>query len=214
MKSHKSALLHTQFDVAVEGCAHRARRENRDWDFHPTEPTNRRTMLEMLRRSIVVVTLAAALVAALAAPAWAPRTWLLPSIQGVACTLPEGETGSFSGEITVDRFVAGRDGPEAFVQLAGTCVTASGTELQVDSNLLRIPVAIVTASCDRLDLLLGPAVDESRDGYVTIDPFKVTLDNADGSKRLGAALCSTSRVVARAPIQAQVAALNRVLNAS
>ncbi|MDQ3619153.1 MAG: hypothetical protein M3391_03375 [Actinomycetota bacterium] len=168
----------------------------------------------MLRRSIVVVTLAAALVAALAAPAWAPRTWLLPSIQGVACTSPEGDVGSFSGEITVDRFVVGRGGPEALIQLAGTCITESGTKLEVDSNLLRIPVAIVTATCDRLDLLLGPVVEMSRDGYVTIDPFKVTLDNADGSKRLGAALCSTSRVVTRAPIQAQVVAFNRVLNAS
>ena len=178
------------------------------------QSANRRTMLRMLRRSIVVVTLAAALLALLAAPAWAPRTWLLPSIQGVACTLPEGETGSFSGEITVDRFVVGRAGPEALIQLAGTCSTESGTELVVDSDLLRIPAAIVSVTCERLDLLLGPAVDESRGGFVTVDPFKVTLDNADGSRRLGAALCSTSRVVSRAPIPAQVAALNRVLNAS
>lgn len=168
----------------------------------------------MLRRSIVVITLAAALVAALAAPAWAPRTWLLPSIQGVTCTSAEGETGSFSGEVTVDRFLVGRGGPEALVHLTGVCVTESGTRLEVNSNLLRIPVSIVAATCEQVELLLGPTVEESRGGYVTIDPFKVTLDNADGSRRLGAALCVTSRVVSRAPVPAQVAALNRVLNAS
>ena len=174
----------------------------------------RRTDARMLRRSILVVALAAALLATLAAPAWAPRTWLLPSIQGVACTLPEGGTGSFSGEVTVDRFLVGRGGPEALVQVTGVCVTESGTQLEVDSNLLRIPVSIVGATCERLELLMGPTVGESRGGYVTIDPFKVALDNADDSRRLGAALCATSRIVARAPVPAQVAALNRVLNAS
>nr|MBA2601795.1 hypothetical protein [Actinomycetota bacterium] len=141
-------------------------------------------------------------------------TWLLPPIQGVACTLPEGETGSFSAEITVDRFVFGRSGPEALVQVTGLCVTESGTELEVESSLLRIPVSIVAAGCGGVELLLGPVVDESRGGYVTIDPFKVVLDNADGSKRLGAALCATSQKIPRAPVPAQVAALNRVLNAS
>ena len=168
----------------------------------------------MLRRSIGAVVLAAALVVVFAAPAWAPRTWLLPSIQGVACSTPEGQAGSFTGEITVTRFVAGKAGPEALVQLIGACVTASGTELQVDSNLLRVPVAIVGSDCERLDLLLGPAVDETRGGFVTIDPFKVTLDNPDGSKRLGGALCLAARLVSRGALQAQVAALNQVLNAS
>jgi len=42
----------------------------------------------------------------------------------------------------------------------------------------------------------------------------VVLDNADGSKRLGAALCATSQKIPRAPVPAQVSALNRVLNAS
>ena len=168
----------------------------------------------MIRRSIAAVALATALVVAFAAPAWAPRTWLLPSVQGVACSTPDGQTGSFTGEITVDRFVTGKDGPEALVQLTGICATPSATELHVDSNLLRVPVAIVGSDCERLDLLLGPAVDETRGGFVTIDPFKVSLENPDGSKRLGQALCVTSRLVPRAAIQAQVVALNRVLNAS
>ena len=168
----------------------------------------------MLRRSIATMALAAALLMAFAAPAWAPRTWLLPSIQGVACSTPEGQAGSFTGEITVTRFVMGKAGPEALVQLTGACVTTSGTELQVDSNLLRVPAAIVASDCERLELLLGPAVDETRGGFVTIDPFKVTLDNPDGSKRLEGALCLTSRLVSRGSVQAQVAALNQVLNAS
>ena len=168
----------------------------------------------MLRRSITATALAAALLVTSAAPAWAPRTWLLPSIQGVACSTPDGQTGSFTGEITVDRFVTGKDGPEALVQLTGACVTLSATELNVDSNLLRVPVSIVAAGCDRLDLLLGPAVDETRGGFVTIDPFKVTIDNPDGSKRIGGALCLISRLASRAPIQGQVAALNQLLNAS
>lgn len=167
----------------------------------------------MIRRSIAAVALATALVVAFAAPAWAPRTWLLPSVQGVACSTPDGQTGSFTGEITVDRFVTGKDGPEALVQLTGTCVTASATELHVNSNLLRVPVAIVASDCERLDLLLGPAVDETRGGFVTIDPFKLSLEN-DGSKSLGEALCLTSRLVPRGAIQAQVVALNKVLNAS
>lgn len=168
----------------------------------------------MMRRSILALGLAAALLVAMAAPAWAPRTWLLPSIQGVACETPDGAVGSFSGEITVDRFVVGKAGPEALVQLAGTCVTTTGKELEVDSgNLSRIPVVIVAAGCEQLELLLGPAVEESRDGFVTIDPFKVSLDNAEGSKRLGHTLCSASKV-SRLPLPAQVAALNRVLNAS
>lgn len=168
----------------------------------------------MIRRSIASVALGTALVVAFAAPAWAPRTWLLPTIQGVACSTPDGQTGSFTGEITVDRFVTGKDGPEALVQLTGACVTASATELHVDSDLLRVPVSIVAADCERLDLLLGPAVDETRGGFVTIDPFKVTIDNPDHSKRLRGALCLTSRLVSRAAIQGQVAALNQVLNAS
>jgi hypothetical protein len=168
----------------------------------------------MIRKTIAAVALAAALVVAFAAPAWAPRTWLLPSIQGVACSTPDGQAGSFTGEITVTRFVAGKEGPEALVQLTGVCATTSGTELAVDSNLLRVPVAIVASDCERLDLLMGPAVDQSRDGFVTIDPFKVTIDNPDESKRLGGALCLTSRLVSRAAVQAQVAALNQVLNAS
>jgi hypothetical protein len=77
-----------------------------------------------------------------------------------------------------------------------------------------VPVAIVASDCERLDLLLGPAVDETRGGFVTIDPFKVTIDNPDGSKRLGGALCLVSRLVARGAMEAQVAALNQVLNAS
>ena len=64
----------------------------------------------MLRRSIVAMTVAAALLVTFAAPAWAPRTWLLPTIQGVACSTPDGQTGSFTGEITVDRFVTGKKG--------------------------------------------------------------------------------------------------------
>jgi hypothetical protein len=171
-------------------------------------------MLQMIRRPIAAVVLATALVVAFAAPAWAPRTWLLPSVQGVACSTPEGQTGSFTGEITVTRFVTGKTGPEALVQLAGVCATTSGTELDVDSDLLRVPVAIVASDCERLDLLMGPAVDQTRGGFVTIDPFKVTLDNPDGSKRLGGALCLASRLVSRAAIQAQVGALNQVLNAS
>jgi hypothetical protein len=171
-------------------------------------------MLQMIRRSIAAVALATALIVAFAAPAWAPRTWLLPSVQGVACSTPDGQTGSFSGEVTVERFVTGKDGPDALIQLTGTCVTASGTELHVDSNLLRVPVAIVASDCERLDLLLGPAVDATRGGFVTIDPFKVSIENPDDSKRLGDALCLTSRVVKRAAIQAQVMALNQVLNAS
>ncbi len=167
----------------------------------------------MIRRSIAAVALATALVVAFAAPAWAPRTWLLPSVQGVACSTPDGQTGSFTGEITVDRFVIGKDGPEALVQLTGTCVTASATELHVNSNLLRVPVTIVASDCERLDLLLGPAVDETRGGFVTIDPFKLSLES-DGSKSLGGALCLTSRLVPGAAMQAQVVALNKVLNAS
>ena len=167
----------------------------------------------MIRRSIAAVALATALVVAFAAPAWAPRTWLLPSVQGVACSTPDGQTGSFTGEITVDRFVTGKDGLDALVQLTGTCVTASATELHVDSDLLRVPVAIVASDCERLDLLLGPAVDATRGGFVTIDPFKVSLED-DGSKSLGGALCLTSRLVPQAAIQAQVAALNQVLKAS
>jgi hypothetical protein len=160
------------------------------------------------------MTVAAALLVTFAAPAWAPRTWLLPTIQGVACSTPDGQTGSFTGEITVDRFVTGKKGPEALVQLTGTCVTASATELMVDSDLIRVPISIVAADCERLDLLLGPAVDETRGGFVTIDPFKVTIDNPDDSKRLGNALCLTSRLTSLAAIQGQVGALNQVLNAS
>ena len=169
----------------------------------------------MMRRPILAVGLAVALLVGAASPAWAPRTWLLPALQGVSCMTPDGTTGSFSGEITVDRFVVGRDGPEALVQLAGTCQTASGKELEVDSgNLLRVPVSVAAAGCEQLELLLGPAVDEGRDGFVTIDAFKVVLDNPEGSKRLERALCGTVNKVPRVPIPAQVAALNRVLNAS
>ena len=78
----------------------------------------------------------------------------------------------------------------------------------MDSDLIRVPISIVAADCERLDLLLGPAVDETRGGFVTIDPFKVTIDNPDDSKRLEGALCLTSRLMSRAAIQGQAGALN------
>ncbi len=169
----------------------------------------------MIRRSIVAAVLAGVVVVAFAAPAWAPRTWFLPSIQGVACTTHDSQTGSFSGEITVTRFAKGEAGLEALAQLDGVCVMTSGAELEIDSDLLQIPLSVVATSCERLELLLGPTVVESESGLVSIDQFKVVIDNPEGSKSLAKALCLTSRLVRlRADLQAQVVALNQVLAAS
>lgn len=147
-----------------------------------------------------------------AAPAWAPRTMLLPPLQNVGCTLPDGSASTFAGEVTIDEFFVGKEGLAAEVELAGAC-TSSGGAVQLDEpNSLISNVALGDRSCSGVDLKLGPTAATVRAAPVTIDSFEVTLDNPTGSKRTKAALCVVSLLPRKTPVKVVALLLNFALN--
>lgn len=166
-----------------------------------------------MKRYAVIFAIITAVLVGTASPAWAPRTMLLPPLQNIGCTLPDGSAATFAGELTIDEFFVGKEGLAAEVELAGAC-TSDGGAFQLDEpNSLISNVGLGDSSCSGVDLRLGPTIATVRAEPVTIGSFQVTMDNPTGSKRAKAALCVVSKLPSKTPVKVVAQLLNVVLNA-
>ncbi|MGH2736052.1 MAG: hypothetical protein ACRDKZ_10760 [Actinomycetota bacterium] len=166
-----------------------------------------------MKRYLIVLAIVTAVLVGTAAPAWAPRTFLLPPLQDVPCRLPDGSAATFAGDVTINRFFAGKDGLAAETELAGACSNSLGSAQLDEPNELISNVAIGDSSCDSIDLRLGPTVATIRSEVATIQSFELTMDNPTGSRRMRAALCVASLLPRRTPVKVVALVLNFALNA-
>jgi hypothetical protein len=150
----------------------------------------------MKRLSLMLV---AALMATLvlAAPAAAARPGTNALIVPITGTFTDilGGTGSFVGTLSVERFAV-RDGQlVAIGDVTGTLTDSLGNVLGTDSaNNAIFPVGnIAQATCDILDLSLGPLDLDLLGLVVHLDEVNLTIDAEQGpGNLLGNLLCAVA----------------------
>lgn len=173
--------------------------------------------MRILRRIgvlVVAVLTAALLSAGLASTATAapPAQQAVP----VPVTSVPGTSPAFNGTLTIERFT-GQNGQLAAVgTLTGTLTDPlTGTPTQIVPTPVTVPVDLAqsAASCEILDLVLGP-VDLNLLGLmVHLDTVKLNITAVPGSGNLlGNLLCSVAHLLdGPASLNAIAALLNRLL---
>lgn len=147
----------------------------------------------MLRRLTLILTLVS-LVGLLAAPAVAAARPAGTTFDDVTAPVVGG--GSFTGDITVDRIVARGGELLAIGSVTGTVTNALGTVIgTVTDQAFAIPIDLgaTTASCEVLDLVLGPLDLDLLGLDVTLDTVHLNITAEQGpGNLLGNLLCAVA----------------------
>lgn len=147
----------------------------------------------MARRLMLILTLTA-LVGLIAAPAVAaapPAANIPVDVSGTVAT-----GGAFEGTLTIDRVVRQSGQVFAAGTLTGTLTDALGNVVGTVTNLpvsLPIDVGATTASCEVLDLVLGPVDLDLLGLVVTLDTVHLNISAEQGpGNLLGNLLCAVA----------------------
>jgi hypothetical protein len=207
-----------------------------NWFEVTDEGTNFRRILPFLRRTIVLVlglywwtysersktvknrliTLAV-LVALLASFAFTPARSASAQVAiPVTGTFTDalGGTGTFAGSFDIQRFTARGGQLLAIGTLTGTLTDSLGTVLGTVTRQITLPVGVAQASCEILDLTLGP-LDLNLLGLVVhldVVHLDITAEQGPGNL-LGNLLCAVAGLLDNTPSLAGLAQLlNQILN--
>ncbi|WP_344301144.1 hypothetical protein, partial [Paractinoplanes deccanensis] len=178
-------------------------------------------MTHRQRLSMIAVTLLAALglaavgtaPAAAAPPAAAPGTTAVPSAPVTGTfTDAAGGTGTFAGSFTPTKFSA-RDGRlMATGTLTGTLTDAAGGTVGTASQAVTAPAVIAQATCDILDLVLGPLHLDLLGLVVDLNQLHLVIDAVSGpGNLLGNLLCAIAGLLDGTPSAGVLAAILNAL---
>lgn len=162
----------------------------------------------------LVTTLSLSLVAvgnANAAPAEDQVAAVTDPVTG-SFTDANGGTGTFNGQFTVTRFVNENGAPAAVGTLTGTLTDSTGTTLgQVDQQATA-PVQIAQASCQILDLVLGPLDLDLLGLVVHLDTVHLSITAEQGpGNLLGNLLCAITGLLDPSQVNSLLVVLNQIL---
>lgn len=103
-----------------------------------------------------------------------------------------GTAGTFSGTLDVSRFVARNGGLLAIGSLTGTC-SAGGS---VTDQAVKLPVRIPNATCQILDLVLGPLHLDLLGLVIDLNRVHLTITAEQGpGNLLGNLLCAIAHLL-------------------
>jgi hypothetical protein len=154
--------------------------------------------------------------AALAAPAWAPKNLFTSSFNSTCTTSTSGESGSFSGSFSLYRFLADPKTGELLVEghVYGTCTPLATSVVDnsesVFGDLMAAPVDITEASCDSFRFSPDGTDTTLKGMVVDLSPIDILLTGENGIVRgKFCALAKAVGTVANPAAQANV--LNKLL---
>jgi len=104
-----------------------------------------------------------------------------------------GGTGTFDGTFTVQKFTSSGDTLNAVGTLSGTLTNSVGTVLGSVLQTITLPVDITTATCEILDLSLGPLHLDLLGLVVDLNQVHLTITAESGpGNLLGNLLCAVA----------------------
>jgi hypothetical protein len=166
-------------------------------------------MKARLLATIIAMAMLAGLTLA-AAPASAATTTQVTNqvtnipVTGTCENTVTGETGTFTGTLSITRFATQGNQLVAIGTLSGTC-SAGGT---LTNQQVTMPVRIAQASCQVLKLVLGPLHLEVLGLVVDLNRVVLTITAEPGGGILGELLCALAR---GGSLQTIVDLLNQIL---
>ena len=176
-----------------------------------------------MKQKLIAVLVAGALLAAFA-PSTAQAQETLPTVDvSGACTIEEGSgtppatediTGTFTGTFTVTRFVVRQGQLFARGTLQGVCTAidpVAGTVTQTVNQVVLLPVTPGNATCEILELTLGPLDLDLLGLVIELDQVHLVITAEQGpGNLLGNLLCAVANLLN--PGNATNQALARLLN--
>jgi hypothetical protein len=124
-----------------------------------------------------------------------------------------GGTGTFSGQFAITRFINQNGSVAAVGTVTGTLTDSAGTVLGTDSQQVTAPVELLQATCEILNLELGPLDLDLLGLVVHLDEvlLNITAEQGPGNL-LGNLLCAVARLLDPNQTNGLVALLNRILS--
>jgi hypothetical protein len=124
-----------------------------------------------------------------------------------------GGTGTFVGSFDISRFAVQNGGLVAVGTLTGTLTDSVGTVLGTVSRQIALPVTIAQATCQILDLELGPLDLDLLGLMVHLDRVNLEITAQSGpGNLLGNLLCGLAGLLDdNAPLNAVTRLLNQLL---
>jgi hypothetical protein len=141
-----------------------------------------------------------------------PASSLSVPITGTA-TNTLGQTVDFAGTFTPTRFVSQNGQLAVTGTLTGTLTNTVTEAVQQVSRTITLPVGVTQATCDILDLTLGPLDLDLLGLIVHLDQVHLTIDAQQGpGNLLGNLLCAVAGLLDQGgPLQGIVNLLNNLL---
>lgn len=170
----------------------------------------------------VVAVLVTAMVALFTGPAYAaPATPAAPAIPALSTPITgtftdaSGGTGTATGTFTPTDFVANGSDLLANGVADVTLTDSAGQQVGTESRAVTVPASVAAASCQILDLVLGPLDLDLLGLVVHLDRvhLNITADSGPGNL-LGNLLCAIAGLLDPGPLnnlQALVNLLNQIL---
>ena len=120
-----------------------------------------------------------------------------PALRGTFIDQSFGQ-GVFSGTFRIDRFGQDRDAVNAVGRLLGVLAGSNGDILGRVDRELTLPASVISATCELLQLELGPADIRLRNAHLQLEKGVLGITNRDATTgALNQRLCDAANVVGR-----------------